>query len=55
MTQLPPAYRGAPYYQPRRPPLRQRATRIVRVLGIVALILALIVLIGAAVAPAAWP
>ncbi|HWF82126.1 MAG TPA: hypothetical protein VN695_16200 [Streptosporangiaceae bacterium] len=55
MTQLPPAYRGAPYYQPRRPPFKKRATRIVRVLAIAAVVLALIILIGAAVAPAAWP
>ena len=55
MTQLPPAYRGAPYYQPPRPPLKRRAARIIRVLAIAALVLAVIILIGAAVAPAAWP
>lgn len=55
MTQLPPAYRGAPYYQPRRPPRKQRATRIARLLVIAGLVLLLIIFIGAAVAPAAWP
>lgn len=55
MTQLPPAYRGAPYYQPRPPPLKQRAARILRIVAIAALVLLLLVLIGAAVAPTALP
>jgi len=55
MTQLPPAYRGAPYYQHRRPPRRQRVTRVVRALAIAALVLLVIILIGAAVAPTALP
>ena len=55
MTQLPPAYRGAPYYQPPRQSRKQRVTRIVRALAIAALVLLLIVLIGAAVAPTALP
>lgn len=55
MTQLPPAYRGAPYYQPGRMPRKLRVRRIVRVITIASLVLLLIILIGAAVAPAAWP
>jgi hypothetical protein len=52
---LPPAYRGAPYRQPRPALRRQRATRILLIVAIVATALAVIALIGAAVAPGAWP
>jgi hypothetical protein len=55
MTQLPPAYRGAPYYQPGPPPLKQRAFRILRIIAIAAFVLLLLVLIGVAIAPAALP
>ncbi len=55
MTQLPPAYRGAPYYQPGPPPPKQRAARVLRMLAIAALVLLLLILIGAAIAPAAFP
>jgi hypothetical protein len=55
MTQLPPAYRGAPYRQPRGPSRKQRAARVVLMLAIAGLVLILIALIGAAVAPGAWP
>lgn len=55
MSQLPPAYRGAPYYQHRRQPRKQRVVRIVKLLAIAALAVMLYVLIGAAVAPAAFP
>jgi len=33
MSHLPPAYRGAPYHQPRRPPRRLRALRILLYAG----------------------
>lgn len=55
MTQLPPAYRGAPYYQPGPRPPKERAARILRVIVIAALVLVLLALIGAAIAPAALP
>jgi ferric-dicitrate binding protein FerR (iron transport regulator) len=51
MTHLPPAYRGAPYYQPRPQTRRQRAVRALIVAAIIAGALLLIVLIGAAISP----
>jgi len=53
LSQLPPAYRGAPYRQPPRLPRKQRATRIMIRLAVAGLALLLIGLIGAAVAPSA--
>jgi hypothetical protein len=47
MSLLPPAYRGAPYYQPRRPPLRYRVLRMLRRALIVAGLLALFIITGA--------
>jgi len=43
MTNLPPAYRGAPYYQPGPPPPRQRFLRLAVVVAILAAVLALII------------
>jgi hypothetical protein len=47
MSLLPPAYRGAPYYQPRRPPLRYRVMRTLRRALIAAVVLALFIITGA--------
>jgi hypothetical protein len=47
MSLLPPAYRGAPYYQPRRPTLRYRVVRLLRRALIVAALLALFIITGA--------
>jgi hypothetical protein len=47
MALLPPAYRGAPYYQPRRPPRRYRALRMLRRALILAAALALFIITGA--------
>jgi hypothetical protein len=47
MSLLPPAYQGAPYYQPRRPPRRYRALRMLRRALIIAAVLALVILTGA--------
>jgi hypothetical protein len=47
MSLLPPAYRGAPYYQPRRPPLRYRVVRMLRRALILAAVLALFIITGA--------
>ncbi|HLQ55009.1 MAG TPA: hypothetical protein VK162_12155 [Streptosporangiaceae bacterium] len=55
MSHLPPAYRGAPYHQPRRPPRRLRALRILlyAVIGIV--ILLLVIITGASLAHGGIP
>ncbi len=47
MSLLPPAYQGAPYYQPRRPPLRYRAMRILRRALVIAAVLSLFIITGA--------
>ena len=51
MSHLPPAYRGAPYYQPRPMTRRQRARRTLAVAAILAGVLLLLILIGASIAP----
>jgi hypothetical protein len=55
MVHLPPAYRGAPYHQPRPPSRRQRALRVFVRAVIAALIVLLIILVGAAVTHGAVP
>ncbi len=47
MSLLPPAYRGAPYHQPRPPPRRHRALRLARLGVIVAAGLLLVIITGA--------
>jgi len=47
MPVLPPAYRGAPYRQPRPLSRRHRALRILRAAGTVAGVLLLIVILAA--------
>ena len=47
MSLLPPAYRGAPYRQPRPLSRRHRAMRVLLRAGIAAAVLLLIILIGA--------
>lgn len=44
--ELPPAYRGAPYFQPRRPPLRQRALGRLRLMLVLTAAILLVVLTG---------
>ena len=51
MSHLPPAYRGAPYYQPRPMTRRRRARRTLAVAAILAGVLLLLILIGASIAP----
>jgi hypothetical protein len=46
MSLLPPAYRGAPYRQPPRPPRRYRAMRIMRRVLIVTAVVSLFVITG---------
>ena len=55
MSHLPPAYRGAPYHQPRPPSRRHRALRIFLLVMIVAGLLLLLVIIGASIAPGSVP
>jgi hypothetical protein len=51
MSHLPPAYRGAPYYQPRPQTRAQRARRMLVLAAILAGVLLLLILIGASIAP----
>jgi len=46
MAHLPPAYQGAPYYQPRPPPRKRRVLRQIRLAAIFIGALLLIVIIG---------
>ena len=50
MSHLPPAYRGAPYHQPRPPTRRHRALRIFLVALIAAAVLLLVIITGASIA-----
>jgi hypothetical protein len=43
---LPSAYRGAPYYQPRRPSLRHRLLRKLRLFTLLGAAVAVVVLTG---------
>jgi hypothetical protein len=54
MPQLP-AYQGAPYRQPRPPPRKRRALRILLRAGIAAAVLLLFIITGALLAHAAVP
>ena len=55
MSLLPPAYRGAPYRQPRPLSRRHRALRLLARAGIVAAGLLLIIIIGALLTHAGVP
>ncbi len=55
MSYLPPAYRGAPYRQPRPPTRKQRVTRILLLAVIGTAVLALVIIMGAAVARGSIP
>jgi hypothetical protein len=54
MSYLPPAYRGAPYYQPRPPPDRRkrRVRKAIMLAMIGAVILFIVIMIGASLARA---
>jgi len=49
MSLLPPAYRGAPYRQPRPPSRRRRVLRLLILVLIFAAVLSLIVITGAVI------
>ena len=55
MSHLPPAYRGAPYHQPRPPSRRHRALRIFLLVMIATGLLLLFIIIGAWIAPGSAP
>lgn len=55
MSHLPPAYRGAPYHQPRPPTRRQRALRLLIPAVIAALVVVLVILLGASIAHGGMP
>ena len=55
MSLLPPAYRGAPYRQPRPLSRRQRALRILLRAGVVAAALLLVIIVGALLMHAGVP
>lgn len=55
MSLLPPAYRGAPYRQPRPLSRRHRAMRILIPAGIVATVLLLLIIVGALLTHAGVP
>ncbi len=55
MSHLPPAYRGAPYHQPRPPTRRQRALRLLIPAVIAAIVLVLVILLGASIAHGGVP
>jgi hypothetical protein len=55
MSLLPPAYRGAPYHQPRPLSRRHRALRILLRAGVVAAALLLVIIVGALLMHAGVP
>jgi hypothetical protein len=55
MSNLPPAYRGAPYWQPPPRTRKQRIWRTVLIAGVAASVLLVVVLIGAVVAHSNGP
>jgi hypothetical protein len=55
MSHLPPAYRGAPYYQPRPQTRKQRVRRILVLAAIIVGVVLVLAVIGAWIAPGNVP
>ena len=55
MSHLPPAYRGAPYHQPRPPSRRYRALRVFLLAMIIAAVILVVIIVGASIVPGSVP